>query len=164
MLTAEERVEVIRAYGMPYRWFVETGTADGTTTIALARDFDRLITIELDHAYYLHVATERLMHYPNILPLQGDSATVLKEVVYWLPEPAIYWLDAHYSGGARADKDTPIVDELFAIGHRNASTILIDDARLFGTDPAYPTLEWVERWAHDLGYTYELYDDIIRLT
>jgi hypothetical protein len=62
-----------------------------------------------------------------------------------LSQPALFWLDAHYSEGvtARGDKDTPIYEELHLIlnagdiGH----VIIIDDARCFGTDPAYPSKE-----------------------
>lgn len=59
--------------------------------------------------------------------------------------PCLFWLDGHYSAGvtARGEKDTPIVEELSHIfsssdiGH----VIVVDDARCFGVEPGYPTVE-----------------------
>lgn len=177
ILTADEKLAVLRGFqwNRNLHTFVETGTADGFTTLGLADDFDRLITIELDYDRYLHVTTADLMRYPNILPLWGDSARVLREVAQFLEEPALFWLDAHYSGGARGDKDTPIEDELNILGgHVDPRgndgitelrhVILIDDARLFGDDPAYPTLGWVQAWAEGHRYEFVVTDDIICLT
>ena len=43
--------------------------------------------------------------------------------------------------------------------------IAIDDARLFGTDPAYPTVAWVQQYVarYRHRYRFELEDDIIRI-
>lgn len=164
-MDAEGRIGLIRRWGRRYPWFIETGTADGHTTASVAHDFERLVTIELDYKRYLHVATNRLMAYPNILPLHGDSGVVLREVVYWQTQPALFWLDAHYSGGARGAQDTPIVNELQIIAtSKHSNQILIDDARLFGTDPAYPEMEWVEGYAEANEYVFSTQYDIIRLS
>lgn len=166
-MTADERVETLRVYGgvLGLRTFVETGTADGATTLALKNDFDRLITIELDYERYLHVLTSDFVPYPQILPIWGDSGKVLVELVHWLTEPALYWLDAHYCGGVSGDEDTPIRTELLAIGKsaREGSLIVVDDAHLFGIDPAYPTLGWMQQWADGHGYSMALNDDLIEL-
>ncbi len=74
-----------------------------------------------------------------------NSAEKLREILADLSEPALFWLDGHYSGGdtARGTLDTPILQELDLIlqqpdpGH----VLLIDDARCFGTDPAYPSVD-----------------------
>jgi hypothetical protein len=163
MTRAEECVNILREAGRGLDWFVETGTADGYTTKSLKDDFKHLVTVELDHPRYLHVAVTEFLG-SNIMPLWGDSAKVLKEVAYWLPAPALFWLDAHYSGGVRGDKDTPIEDELesiFPLKH-HGSIVLIDDARLFGNDPAYPPLTWVEDFLDCRGdYMMKVEDDII---
>ncbi len=177
MIDADGRIEILRDYADAYvlSWFVETGTADGYTTAALADHFERLVTIELDYERYLHVATTQFMQRDNVLPLWGDSARVLREVAQVLPAPALVWLDAHYSGGVRGEKDTPVEDELNILGGHvepgaNTGTrqlrhvILIDDARLFGSDPAYPTLDWVRAWADGHRYSLVVAEDIIRLT
>jgi hypothetical protein len=60
-----------------------------------------------------------------------------------IDQPALFYLDGHYSGGitARAAKDTPIYEELSHIfEHDPRHVIVIDDARCFGRDPDYPSL------------------------
>lgn len=165
MLSANERINVLSEYGRDLNVFVETGTADGYTTISLINEFDLLVTIELDFDRYLHVTTSLFMGKPKILPLYGDSGLILEKVVYNLSQPALYWLDAHYSGGVRGPKDTPIMDELFAIGKyaRPGTTVLIDDARLFGEDPSYPRMHRIRRWASTCNYRMDVDEDIIRL-
>ena len=47
----------------------------------------------------------------------------------------------------------------------NMNVILIDDARNFGSDPAYPTLEELKSFIHSNGkYSFVVKDDIIRIT
>lgn len=159
-LPAAERVEIIRADAAGYRVFVETGTADGYTTAALLDAFARLYTIELDPDFYL-ASMRRFALEPKVLTIHGDSSSVLPELLHVMHEPAVYWLDAHWSGGpTRGPVDTPIVAELAEIlKHGRPDTILIDDARLFGTDPAYPTVADLELIA---GRYAVVADDIIR--
>lgn len=165
ILTADQRVAVLRQYGGGCPWFVETGTADGYTTAALIPEFDRLITIELDADRYRSVAAQRFLHEPKVLPLLGDSAEWLCEIVHVLTEPTLFWLDAHYSGGTRGDVDTPVRDELDMIGRATVPTVvMIDDARMFGNDPAYPTQHDITMWAARHHHRCETRHDIIRLT
>jgi hypothetical protein len=61
-----------------------------------------------------------------------------------LVEPALFWLDGHYSGGvtARGESDTPIYAELVhVLGSSHKNVIVIDDARCFGSGAKYPTIE-----------------------
>ena len=62
-----------------------------------------------------------------------------------LSEPALFWLDGHYSGGgtARGATDTPVVEELTAVlgSRERRHAVVVDDARCFGSDPAYPSVE-----------------------
>ena len=62
-----------------------------------------------------------------------------------LPEPALFWLDGHYSGGVTAlgTTTTPIFAELqeIELSKRKSDVILIDDIRLFNGHDGYPTLE-----------------------
>lgn len=168
VLDYRDKHEVLRSYARRYlhlRTFIETGTADGATTAAMVSEFDRLWTIELDHAVYLH-NVKRFASEPSVTCLHGDSTTVLKELLLALDgEPALYWLDAHYSGGARGLVDTPIEAELREVFFRpGPKVVLIDDARLFGVDPAYPTVEWVETVVRSWGkWSFELADDIMRI-
>ena len=73
----------------------------------------------------------------------------LVEVVSVLKEPAIFWLDAHYSAGVTSRSlvfgDTPISKELEVIfkDWKNGSVIVIDDAVYFNGTNNYPTIEEV---------------------
>jgi hypothetical protein len=62
-----------------------------------------------------------------------------------IDQPALFWLDGHYSAGvtAKGEKDTPIYEELNQIlsSKDKGHVIIIDDARCFGTDPNYPSIK-----------------------
>jgi hypothetical protein len=148
--------------------FVETGTFRGDTTAALRGVVRRIYTIELDDRLHAR-ARARFAGDRAITPLHGDSARVLPEVLAELKAPALFWLDAHYSSGvtARGSEDTPVLAELdLILGHPvRGHVILIDDAREFGRDPAYPTLAALERHVrrHDPALTFAVEDDVIRI-
>lgn len=128
------------------RTFVETGTFRGDMIAAMAAYFDKLYSIELN-AEFCHAAQRRFADDENVEILHGDSGQKLAEILPRLKGPTLFWLDGHFSGGdtARGREDTPVIAELDHIlsapdlGH----VILIDDARLFGRDPAYPSVEAV---------------------
>jgi len=171
MLSDLERVTLIRQYGQPYDVFVETGTAGGFTVIRLVNDFKRLVTIELDYDRYVVVAArEFMLQNTNILPLFGDSTRVLPEVLSFLNESAVFWLDAHYVGsGVRGEVDSPADTELEMILKWSKNNgldcaVLIDDARFFGHDPGWPTMFRLERLAKDYDRQFVLQDDVIRVT
>ncbi len=149
-----------------YRVFSETGTFLGKTTLAMADVFDRCYTIEYDPALY-EKAKANFVGRDNITAYLGDSGKLLGEILGKVSEPAIFWLDAHYSGGktGRAAADTPIERELSVIfshavrGH----VILIDDARLFVGRHNYPRIRsLVQLTAHN-GYKLKIRDDVIRI-
>ena len=123
---------------------VETGTHYGAMLEATRHRFRLLHSIELD-AGLTATAKLRFAGRNHIHIHQGDSATVLPSLIAQLPsDPVVFWLDGHYSGPgtAKGNSVTPILQELAVIagsrGKRDA--IIIDDVRLFGGDPAYPTL------------------------
>jgi hypothetical protein len=126
------------------RVLVETGTCRGDMVEAMKKVFDRIYSIELSQALF-EESQKRFRSQPHIRILQGDSGKVLGDVLKEISEPALFWLDSHYSGGdtARGSCDTPIYDELKHILDEPGSrhVIIIDDARCFGTDPAYPRVE-----------------------
>lgn len=133
------------------RLFVETGTSFGDMVRAMIPHFDRIWTIELGNQLYAE-AQEKFRDVRNVELIHGDSGRELGRLIPTLDAPALFWLDAHYSGGplrgatsARGEKDTPILEELDHIlgAAETRHVVVIDDARLFGTDPAYPTLEAV---------------------
>lgn len=124
--------------------FIETGTYYGEMVEAMKPYFNQIYSIELSTELYER-AKHRFAGDQRITILHGDSGHVLGELLPRLDQPALFWLDGHYSGGetAKGNKETPIYEELTHIfnSHQKGHVIIIDDARLFGTDPAYPTLD-----------------------
>jgi glycosyltransferase involved in cell wall biosynthesis len=174
--TPAMKEQTLRQYASRYnlRVLVETGTCFGDTVEAMKHDFDTIYSIELSGKLF-YEAKERFKTSSHIELMHGDSGKVLKVVMERLDRPALFWLDAHYSGGslrgkvtARGEKDTPILEELEHIlaAHSSGHVIIIDDARCFGTDPAYPTIAelnaFVRSRREDLGIVIE--DDSIRIT
>jgi hypothetical protein len=149
---------------------VETGTFRGGTIEALRNRFARIYSIELDDALY-DAARARFARNPNVTILHGDSALMLPHVLAGLREPALFWLDGHYSGpgtARAAAHETPITEEIRAVlAHPVARhVVLVDDARVFGTWPDYPTIDEFRRLvaAQRPDVTFTVEDDIIRIT
>ncbi|MEN0111344.1 MAG: hypothetical protein AAF805_11540 [Planctomycetota bacterium] len=127
------------------RVLVETGTCMGDMVEAMRGRFDHVYTIELSDSLYER-ASERFAACPNVTLVHGDSGVELARVADRLPAgDTLFWLDGHWSGGptARGETDTPVADELSVTLERvvQGDVVLIDDARLFGSDPDYPTIE-----------------------
>lgn len=133
---------IARRYGL--RILVETGTYYGDMVEAMKMDFERIYSIELSQEL-CGKARERFRRDKHIKIVHGDSARELESVIDSITQPALFWLDGHYSSGptAKGEKDTPVIEELEHIfdtedpGH----VIVIDDARNFGTCAAYPSME-----------------------
>ena len=157
--------EYQRRYGL--RTLIETGTFAGGTIDAVKRRFDRIVSIELSPEWYAR-AVERFGSLQHVTLVHGDSATRLPEVLKTLRGPALFWLDAHYSGPitARGAIDSPIVRELDAIRAHGISghVILIDDMRDFQGRDGYPTVAELLAWIHEVdpGGHVEIQDDILR--
>lgn len=160
---------IVESYRKRFRTrvFVETGTFAGGMIDAVARRFDRVFSIELDPTWHAR-AVERFRSLPQVTLLLGDSGERLADVLRQLDEPALFWLDAHYSGPitARGAIDSPIVKELEAIrahptrGH----VVLIDDMRYFNGGDGYLHLEELVQWIRsvDPAGAVEIRDDILR--
>jgi hypothetical protein len=149
-----------------YPTFVETGTFMGETSLYAAGLFTTVHTIELSPSLAKRAA-DRFASVPNVTVHQGDSGEVLRDLLPRIDTPCLFWLDGHYSGGitARGEIDTPILAELEAIAEHAAhpNAILIDDARVFGSDDAYPALEEViaRLRAIDAGFKIGVTSDIL---
>jgi hypothetical protein len=127
---------------------VETGTFLGDTTAFLSDRCSQVFTIELDPGL-AERARQRFRDLSHVTVLEGDSTDLLQSVLAQLDEPALFWLDGHFSGchegvqTARGSSDTPLVHELQALvrwKHFTSSAIVIDDARLLGVGD-YPSLD-----------------------
>jgi len=126
--------------------FIETGTFIGNSLIGLKDEFSSLYSIELDPGIY-QIARKRLIDYPHVKIIQGDSSKILPGIIKDLSQPAIFWLDAHYSSGvtAKGELQTPVVKELKGIfsHHIKRHCILIDDVKDFNGTNDYPTVDWL---------------------
>ena len=153
---------------------VETGTYKGDTIEAVKDCFETIYSIELSQKLY-EECSERFKDETKINLINGDSSEEIENIVNNLKEPAVFWLDAHYSGGetTHSSKATPVKDELDKIFESEYNNvILIDDARDFiNGNQNYPGLEqlcgWLE-WQQDNHFkkkiNVQIKDDIIRIT
>ncbi|HEX9983055.1 MAG TPA: hypothetical protein VGF69_07315 [Thermoanaerobaculia bacterium] len=140
--------------------FVETGTLFGDTVDAMRGSFERVCSVELSRELYdrsvARFAGDRRVHLYH-----GDSGSVMPDVVRDLEGRALFWLDGHYSGPGTAlgDSECPVVGELSAIERaaRRDHCILIDDARLFGTVPDYPTIDEVQVMLRRINPRYKIF-------
>jgi len=161
----------IKEYAARYgcKIFVETGTFLGDMVEAMKDVFTQIYSIELSNEL-CNDARLRFKGLSHIEIISGDSGDEIKNLICKIHEPALFWLDGHYSGGptARGKKDTPIFEELTHIlkaPSENKHVIIIDDARCFGKDPSYPTLEelgnFIKSHRQDLEITVK--DDSVRI-
>ncbi|MBN1126568.1 MAG: hypothetical protein JXA82_16295 [Sedimentisphaerales bacterium] len=136
--------------------------------MAMSTRFDKLYSVELDEKLY-RCAGQRLSHKTNIHLFHGDSGDILCEILTCCQQPAIFWLDAHYSGEGTASGPlkTPILHELTHILSDKSSRhiILIDDARYFNGINDYPTIGEIHRIVRQFRpeYNVEIEKDIIRI-
>lgn len=111
---------------------IETGTYRALTTLHLRRLTNAPIaTIEINPRYHAY-ARRRLRSQTGVLPLMGDSPTVIAELAgdpAWRVEPLFLYLDAHWLDLL------PLVDELLVArrGWRDFAAV-IDDFRVDGDD------------------------------
>jgi len=115
--------------------FIETGTYKGQTVeIALNLGFKEIYSLELNSKLYKK-ARRKFKKNKNVFLFEGDSITMLPEVLEKISAPATFWLDAHESGpGLPGGKVLyPILEELKIVaGHFvKTHTIMVDDRRIF---------------------------------
>jgi len=147
---------------------IEIGTYYGDMVEEMKGNFNQIYSIELSEELY-EKAKKRFDGEENVRIIHGDSGIELGRLVGRIEEPALFWLDGHYSAGvtARGDKDTPIYEELTHIfnSHLSKYVIIIDDARCFGNDPAYPSIKELSDFikAKRPAAQIEVKDDSIRI-
>ena len=164
-----KRSEILRyAKENNIKVFIETGTYKGETPAMLINDFETLHTIELSDELY-RMATEKFAG-TKVKTHHGNSMMVLPEIIKDIDEPVLFWLDGHYSNApfcAKGETDTPIIQELTAIFKEKIlpHIILIDDARLFGTEKDYPNIKNLKKFilSHRQNAKIEIFEDIIRI-
>jgi hypothetical protein len=154
------KVLAIRRYARSYglRSFVETGTYLGDTVAGVLDQFDDCVTIELSPDLHDR-ARARFAAAPQVTCLHGDSGALIAGVISRLDRPALFWLDAHDSGGATASAGyDPIAKEIEAIyaDRGRPHVVLIDDANGHAVDAI--------RAAVPAGHTVSIRNDMIRIT
>jgi len=163
--------QTIRAHAKKFglKYLVETGTYCGDMVEAMKKDFDRIYSIELSDELYEGVK-KRFKGEETIELIHGDSGIELENIVNRIDQSTLFWLDGHYSAGvtARGDKDTPIYKELDHIfnAEDRGHVVIIDDARCFGADPAYPSIEELSDFVNSKrpDASIKIQDDSIRIT
>ena len=161
---------IVKEYEAKYRLpvFIETGTYMGEMIDAVLNLFPKIISIEFD-LKLAQRAKNKYSSMRHVTILQGDSGTLMPELLSGIKEPCLFWLDAHYSGGVtgQADSETPIVKEIKAILEHPCSdhVILIDDAREFTGNNNYPTLEELRQLLKDSrnDWRMKVDADVIRI-
>jgi hypothetical protein len=159
----------IREYQNRYKinTLVETGTLFGDMVEAQKKQFQKIISIELGYDLYKK-AKKRFEKDENVTIINGDSGIALPEIMSRINEPAIFWLDGHYSAGetAKGDKECPILEELDAIFNSKKLNhiLLIDDARCFIGKGDYPTIDRLTEYIRSKNefYQVDVENDIIR--
>ena len=159
---------IILRYALDHhcKTLVETGTQYGDTPYLFRDEFDTIYTIELSSSLAA-MARKRFRPFPHIQVIEGDSGQKLAELLPRLRSKALFWLDGHYSAGltARGSKDCPIYAELHSIASlcKVPFVVLIDDARCFGNDRDYPSLQELKNFVGELmpAYTMGVNNDII---
>ncbi len=150
---------------------VETGTFLGDTVEYFKDKFDSVYSIELSKEF-ANKAKIKFAKDQNVKIVQGDSGLILADLVNEINQPALFWLDGHYSSEfyfgdqyfitAKGEKNTPILNELkniFSNSHQHI--ILIDDARLFIGKDDYPTISELQNLIKTTPYTLTTKNDII---
>jgi hypothetical protein len=109
---------------------VETGTYYGEMIAAVASNFRRIYSIEIDPAL-VQLARQRFRHLPQVTILEGDSQSTVPRLLPELNEACLWWLDAGYCGWAgETGNSGRLGTEMEAVladrAHRHV--ILMDDA------------------------------------
>jgi hypothetical protein len=133
-----EFLEQLAADLSDYRYFVETGTHEGATALAMESYFRHVYTIELSPECFRRARRKYVGD--NITFILGDSVAVLHDLLPRIAGPCIFFLDGHWSSGdtGRRDVDVPLLQEIEKISKLflHKAIIIIDDFRLFGTHGA----------------------------
>jgi hypothetical protein len=130
--------EIRKAYGI--QTFVETGTYLGGTTFWASQLYRTVYTVEFAREIF-ESTSQKYASVRNINFLFGHSKDKLAQIVAELHEPAIFWLDAHWSGENTygIGDECPLLEEIAIINSSPCEHFLfIDDARMFLSPPPAP--------------------------
>src|SRR6266852_4231166 len=161
--------KVLLRNGLRDATWVESGTFMGDTTSVLSRVAKMVYSIEPEPALFSK-AEQKFRNTSNVKIIKGLSDDVFPKLLPTISGNVCFWLDGHYSAGItfKGPKDTPILDELAAVGRHiaqmNKIVVLVDDVRCF--DPsnpefsAYPPVDVLVDWAKEHNLTWHIERDI----
>ncbi|MEI6494862.1 MAG: hypothetical protein WCO03_02255 [bacterium] len=155
-LTPQIKRSILRRFVIDYKCLalVETGTQYGDTPWHFRHELSEIYSIAF-HPGLAAISRERFRCFPHIHIVEGDSGGKLVEILPKLEKKTLFWLDGHYSAGttAQGKLDCPIYAELQSIFEecRVPYVVLIDDARCFGVDKDYPTIQELESFVMKSG-------------
>ena len=110
------------------KYFTETGTLEGHTAQWAAAHFESVVTVDVNNPPLWQIG--------NIHALRMDSAEFLEK--FSTSGSTLFWLDAH------TNESCPVLREIAAVNKSEfRNVILVDDARLFGDLPAWPSKQSV---------------------
>lgn len=124
---------------------IESGTYLGGTVEAFLDVADAIVSIEIEPELHRQ-AKERFAHAPHVEIVLGDATEHVPALLSMLTEPPLLFLDGHFSHGntGMGDEVEPaptILDILGRLALPEGLTIVVDDLRLFGSDPEFPSLD-----------------------
>lgn len=151
--------EVLKKYAKA-NVFIETGTHIGNTVqVALELGFKKIYSIELAKHHYEN-CVKKFKRRPEVNLIYGASEYEIPKILSNLNEPAVFWLDGHYSEGdtALGEVAVPLYLELEAIAkhHINNHIILVDDVRLMGTEWKDISLDRVKELVLEVNPSYNI--------
>lgn len=161
--------KVLLRNGLRDATWVETGTFMGDTTSVLSRVAKMVYSIEPEPTLFSE-AERRFTNERNVKMIMGLSEDVFPRLLPTISGDICFWLDGHYSAGItfKGPQDTPIMDELSAIGENIAQmskvVVMVDDIRCF--DPknpefsAYPAVDVLIDWARKHNLNWHIEHDI----
>lgn len=115
--------------------FVETGTYKGETCRMVSPHFGKVFTIEIYEPLYKE-AKESFRTYGNIEAYLGDSLEILPQLYQEYKNGAVFYIDAHVSGGDSSynpNHPVPLLKEIEIINRQTLgpSLFIMDDLRLW---------------------------------
>ena len=161
--------KVLLRNGLRDATWVETGTYMGDTTSVLSKVAKMVYSIEPEPTLFSK-AEQKFSNTSNVKIIKGLSEEVLPKLLPTIRGNICFWLDGHYSEGItfRGPRDTPVLDELKAIGENLTKigeiVVMVDDVRCF--DPrnpefsAYPPVDVLVDWARKHNLSWHIEHDI----
>lgn len=143
--------------------FVEGGTSLGWgTATALQAGYQKIYTIELLQTLFddAQKIFAKEIASGTVVSINGDTQTVLGQILKNINRPATFWLDAHFGKKYKGEKPRcPLLAELDVIKQHaiNTHTLLIDDIRLFGKAAHdFITIDQVKQKILEINPNYQI--------